>query len=245
MERIIEIKNGKNFRDIGGYSGIDGKTVKVGKVIRSGDLTQLSNEDKMKLNQINIRHIIDLRSENEKDENPDRIPPGSQYHSYPIFDFTNQKKINPGEFISLYDELIFDQHAQATYYKIFKCLIEQGASDNALLYHCLGGKDRTGVVTILLLSILGVSESDILSDFLLTNEATKEFIESFMKDLEQSDVGELEMAQRLDEISVKEEYYYRAIDNMKSLAGNVDNYILENIGLTEEEISKLRELYLV
>lgn len=55
----------QNFRDLGGYTSTNGKTVKWGKVFRSGELSSLSEWDSIRLDNLGIKTIIDLRTNQE------------------------------------------------------------------------------------------------------------------------------------------------------------------------------------
>ena len=244
MERILKIKKGKNFRDIGGYKTICGKTTKWNKILRSGDLVNLDEKDVSLLEARGVRHILDLRTIKENAEDPGKIPAGAKVHRIPIFKDSSQNVIPKGQFIKMYDNLIFNAHAKKAYLKIFKFLIANEAEDEAILYHCLGGKDRTGIVTILLLYVLGVPEDTILKDYLLTNKASKKFNDKYTADFIKTGAASKEIDNFNDTIVAKKEYFDRAMKNMISVSGSVDNYIREEVGLSEDKMISLRSKYL-
>ena len=244
MKRILNIKNGKNFRDIGGYKTICGKTTKWNKILRSGDLINLDEKDVSVLEQRGVKHILDLRTIKENEENPGKIPAGAKVHRIPIFKDSSQNIIPKGQFFKMYDNLVFNAHAKKAYLKIFKFLIANEAEEEAILYHCLGGKDRTGIVTILLLYVLGVPEDTILKDYLLTNKASKKFNDKYTADFIKTGTTSKEIAHHNDTITAKKEYFDRAMKNMISVSTSVDKYIREEVGLSEDKMISLRKKYL-
>ena len=244
MKRILNIRNGKNFRDIGGYKTLCGKTTKWNKILRSGDLKDLDEKDVSLLELHGVKHILDLRSIEETIENPSKIPAGAKIHHIPIFRNSSQNVYPQGQFIKMYDNLVFNTHAKKAYLKIFKFLLANEAKDEVILYHCLGGKDRTGMVTVLLLYVLGVPIETILEDYLLTNVASKKFNDMYMADFIKTGANSNEIANFNDSIVTKKEYFDRAIDNMISVSTSVDQYIRDEVGLSEDEIITLQSKYL-
>ena len=81
---LIELEGTHNTRDLGGYETIDGKTIKYGKLFRSDKLKNLTQSDCEKLSNLGIERIIDFRSNEEKQREPNLIPEGMEYIEMPI-----------------------------------------------------------------------------------------------------------------------------------------------------------------
>ena len=73
--RKLPFKGSHNFRDLGGYKTADGKTVKWGKVYRSDNLHSLTDEDVKYMERLNLKSVVDFRSDEERNEEPDRLTP--------------------------------------------------------------------------------------------------------------------------------------------------------------------------
>ncbi|MGB9339053.1 MAG: tyrosine-protein phosphatase, partial [Polyangiales bacterium] len=85
MNRHVPLSGQPNFRDLGGYAAVDGRTVKWGLVFRSGELSQLSDDDLSRLGGLGIRAVVDLRSPQEVSaRGAGRLPPDAQAHPMPI-----------------------------------------------------------------------------------------------------------------------------------------------------------------
>ncbi len=85
-ERLLSIKHGNNFRDLGGYQTNDGKTVKWHKLIRSGHLHELDQSDLTTLQKLNVAVDIDFRAPMEAKLQPDKVPSNAAYHRLSVFE---------------------------------------------------------------------------------------------------------------------------------------------------------------
>lgn len=183
-DRIVALDGPLNFRDIGGYKNNKGQHIKWNKIYRSDSLSSLSKEDEQKLADRRIVVDIDLRSTYEQNAAPDKQWPGVRYVDAHIY--SDNPKENKGDnklfrFIhhipdmgdnflgKIYQQVLLNSHSQEEFAKIFAELIELPEED-ALVYHCSAGKDRTGMTSALILTALGVDDDTIAQDYLLTNE---------------------------------------------------------------------------
>jgi protein tyrosine/serine phosphatase len=67
QRREIPLVGQNNFRDLGGYRAADGRGVKWGQLYRSGELSELEDDDVERLTELGIRSVVDLRSQTEMD----------------------------------------------------------------------------------------------------------------------------------------------------------------------------------
>ena len=74
--KLIGIQNGRNFRELGGYKTVSGQTIKYNKLLRTGNLADLSPFDKQFLTDYGVKYDVDFRSKEEVDNQPDRVPDG-------------------------------------------------------------------------------------------------------------------------------------------------------------------------
>ena len=173
-ERLVAFANIHNFRDLGGYTGLDGATVHWRRLYRSDDLSRVVGADQELFSSLGVRTVIDLRRPVEID-NIGRIPAfdGFTYHhihldypSWPAMQFADT------EARSAYVTERYLEMAGTATAGIGDALRMIADADQApLVFHCIAGKDRTGVVAALTLSLLGVPDPDIADDYHLSEGA--------------------------------------------------------------------------
>lgn len=189
------IRNIKNFRDLGGLQTVDGKIIKPGLFMRSGHLSKICLEDINYLVDKHLGSIIDLRTPQETEDDPDKLIQGVQYRSIPIFresilGITHELKGKSLREIhqafseerirslipdmpKLYQSMITNVQALKQIAEVMHQIIDNTCEDKSTLFHCTVGKDRTGVVSAVLLSVLGVDEELIIEDYLQSNKAIR------------------------------------------------------------------------
>ena len=126
------------------------------------------------------------------------------------------------------------------------------AGNLPLVFHCIGGKDRTGMAALLLLAILGVPLDQVKADYLRSNdavaptpEAQEEFFNTLVKRTGHN--GELTDEQRhaLQRFFILEESYFDAAwDEIHRVAGSLDRYVADYLGMSEDHVTSLRDLLL-
>ncbi len=195
--RSITFESIHNFRDIGGYRTQDGHQVAWRHLFRSGDLRRISSSDLTRLKEeIGLTSVIDLRSPIElKDRTTDPLSEaGIRYYNIPFItdsgDRSEEEKLfkqftNMGEF---YVHLV--QHAEFGKRLVQALTIIAEPDNHPLVYHCAVGKDRTGILTAVLLSILGVRDEDIIEDYTLSAPYMEELISRMSTDSEMAKVTE-------------------------------------------------------
>lgn len=182
--RHIPLEGASNFRDFGGYPTVDGRRVRLGKLYRSDRLAGLTAADYAALAGREIRLVCDLRRQREIDMSPTAWPGPAAPEFLHVSLLTDEAgpdvmarvladsdiRSNPmrsrQEMVKLYDRLARLKPAIEGYRRIFDRLAQ--ADGYPFLVHCSAGKDRTGVVCALIQATLGVSDDDILEDFMLT-----------------------------------------------------------------------------
>ncbi|MDD7306418.1 MAG: tyrosine-protein phosphatase [Peptoniphilaceae bacterium] len=157
-----------NFRDLGGVATKDGKSVKWGKIYRSSNMNLISDNDIAKMKDLKISTVIDLRRDFEVEElykNIDKVKNNFDYYQVSLanrnFGSEEIQEIIEGK-ISVgktYRDLI-DNHRAVK--KILELIIY---SDGAVIFHCQEGKDRTGIIAMILYGLLNVDKIDIIADY--------------------------------------------------------------------------------
>jgi protein-tyrosine phosphatase len=163
-----------NFRDLGGYRAAGGRAVRWGRLYRSDSLAKLQGEDAARFGALGVRTVIDLRYPSEI-ERWGRVPPGDRlaYHNCSI----EHRPWDQSQLSGSTDAVRFlaDRYAEVAAdgaKEIGQALRIIAAGDAPLVMHCASGKDRTGVLAAIVLSLLGAAESDIVADYALTELAT-------------------------------------------------------------------------
>lgn len=179
----ISFENISNLVDLGGIITSEGKTVKSGKLFRSGMLCRMSQEEaEAFLKEYDIRTIIDLRSEREMKAMPDPCVKGVSYIWNPIFMGGIQGlAIQPetgcidmkAYMEAVYRRFVNNQIIQKQIKQFFSII--HNTRDGAILWHCSQGRDRSGICTALLLAALGVDKKDIIENY---KESSVEFGDS-------------------------------------------------------------------
>ena len=153
LHQVYFEPNVRNARDLGGWKGLNGKTVVFRKVYRGGRLDgkYMNDKGKQEMRAEGIKAELDLR---EEEDVPSKSPLGSDITFYA-----------PG-FKSGYNTMVRDNQpkVKTTFEYVVKCVRE----GKPLYFHCAAGRDRTGTLAVLLLGTLGVSESDMAKDYELT-----------------------------------------------------------------------------
>lgn len=181
--QVIELKGTTNTRDIGGYPAHDQRIVRSGQIIRSEKLSRLTAEDFAKLEDLGVKTVIDLRTEQEREDSPTvwhgEKPP--VFHHFPIGDadsgwyaaqsrlmarnrFTEKQSL---EHMADGYRMIAEEGVES-YRALMELVLDE--SNWPILIHCSAGKDRTGIATALILEAVGVDRAVIMDEYLLTNE---------------------------------------------------------------------------
>ena len=252
----LDFAGGTNFRELGGYEADEGKHVKWGQIWRGIPTCKLTGEaDRAKLDALGLRLILDLRSVEEAKKEPDYVPDGARLVQICGLCAEDGHEIAfaPGDIDRLmasapegYDVPRVLYRRMLTGNKAFKELFRAlEAGETPILFHCSAGKDRTGVVAMLILLALGASDETICADYAQTNVCRRAEIEAVMQE-------------HADEIAADpscRNHYYRmagvspeaapfVLDTIRSQFGSAENYLEAEYGLTPARLMRLRRMYL-
>ncbi len=257
----IKLKNTKNTRSLSDLVNKNGLSIKKHYLIRSDALNKLDEYDKKILKEkYHLKRVIDLRCENEFENNPDVIIDGVELCLNPILpkervgvskkgndeedfhDFieTIQKNgaLSSIEFMTkVYKELVSSDFSNAAYGRFLQLLLKK--PHGPVLWHCSAGKDRAGFATILVLYLLDFSMEDIIANYLETNLFYQSSIQEFLLKLGDSYKEVLETI-----FGVRKEYMDALFEGIQQKYGNLDAYILHALHFTEEDRKLLKKLYL-
>ncbi|MCR5506020.1 MAG: tyrosine-protein phosphatase [Bacilli bacterium] len=228
----------RNFRDLS-YLGL-----KKGTLLRSDVLFKLKFKEKVSLKmKHHLRIILDLRRKEECAKLPNDKIRGVKTINVPLINekasYESKRKIMVDGMqltdMPYYYLDIVAENKKKAWTKIFDILLNE---KGAILIHCSAGKDRTGVVVALFLSLLGYDKETIYKDYLLTNDNPLYYKEKALK--YQGKEREI----YLDYFQAKSEYLDITYNQIDKQYGSLDNFFKEMCGLSEEKIALLKKKYL-
>lgn len=253
-ERVIKMDALVNFRDLGGYLTTDGRRTKWGKLLRSAAHDAISDRDVRYLKNIGLKTVVDYRSTDEEKVHPDREIEGVAYqHTRPLEDpgatnilNTKIKMETEADAIAALSganrTLAKSKHANGVYRNLVKTALD--TAQVPMVQHCTAGKDRVGVGSATLLLALGVPKETIIADYLLSNDnqvSVNKLQDALPSGAQLSDEKK-RVFQALAQ--VRTEYLEAFFDEIDQLFGSVHGYLTTGLGLTDDELAKMKELYL-
>ncbi|NUU21801.1 MAG: tyrosine-protein phosphatase [Streptomycetaceae bacterium] len=254
--RGLGLSGAGNARDLGGYRTSLGFTVKYGQVFRSDALAKLTDADLAKLDHMGVETAADLRTDFEVGLNgPDKVPAGTDVLRVPVSDGGMYQKLN--EVIASKDpvkqaealgngkaeQLLVDanrsfvsdpaQRAQ------FAQVVRRIANGETLLYNCSAGKDRTGWMSAIVLTAVGVDRATVTQDYLLSNTYLKASNDRTKAGLKAA--GLMQNPDLLDPLlGVQKQYLDAAFDEVAKQYGSFDRFLRDGLGLDGATLAKLR-----
>lgn len=258
-----------NARDLGGIETMDGRRIKSNRLIRSGMLARLTDEDVEYLKSAGLKTVVDFRTSAERVQKPDRVIDGAEYIVCPMLEdktdgITRDKPESEDEeaqrtlkmarrlmehdpdgvrqMRSLYPILVTLDHSLEHYRRFFEILLKH--EDGALLYHCTMGKDRVGTATALLLTALGVPREGIVADYMITRERCAPGTQRLLNNCRKftDDEAVLEFVYRLD--TVQEDFIAATFETIDEVHGGMARFLRDKMGLDAAAIDRLKMLYL-
>jgi protein-tyrosine phosphatase len=258
--RRVELEGQSNFRDLGGYRTADGRVVKWGQVYRSGELHKLSGEDVAVLAGLGIRTAASFLTDEEvTTRGSDRLPADTRELPLPIASGNAEeltRVVNEARKTGDFSKLPPDANPN-----IHRLLVHEGREEYSTLirdimdpanrpmvFHCSHGVHRTGTAAAILLAALGVPRETIREDYLLSNTYRSEEVEYRLGALRKAAAATLGVPeQEVDMTNIRAFYILEAayidaaFDEIEREYGSVDNYLSEGLGLTHDDVQRLRD----
>jgi protein-tyrosine phosphatase len=244
--RLVHMQGALNFRDAGGYKTKDGKTVVAGRVFRSADISKLTDADLQVMASKHIRTVIDFRGVKESAAAPDKLLPATDYTLCPAGSdsLPDMKKIammvKEGGFLQKFYGEGGLPYFGARYKPFFQKLLV--LPDTAsLLYHCTGGRDRTGMASALFLYALNVPLQTIEADFVASNVYLAPRHAAMYQQMAQG--MQLNTAAVRKEMELRPELLQIFFSAITHKYGSVEKFMKEELGLGSKELNTLRKKY--
>lgn len=172
QERRVALEGCFNFRDLGGYPTGDGGRVRWRRLYRSDALHRLTPRDVDRVvDELGVRRIVDLRSTHElRAEGRGLLEESARaaFHHMPLFDGDPTEGREQADLLSLADRyFLMAEYAKQPIARVVTALAE---AEGPAVFHCAAGKDRTGVISAVILGILGVRDEVIIADYAASQE---------------------------------------------------------------------------
>lgn len=182
--RQIPVDGAHNVRDLGGYLTDRGTEIPLRRFLRSDCLHRLAPGGTERLLDEGLRCVVDLRTQAETAQNPSLFDglKGVEYVNIPLFDTLSPEALSAVKTPQTHPLLPFyvaaiDRRGPAVREILSRM---SGVDQGAVLFNCTAGKDRTGIIAALLLGLAGVSDSDIINDYALTEQLIPDLVAEFL-----------------------------------------------------------------
>jgi protein-tyrosine phosphatase len=236
--RQVPLSGAHNFRDLGGYHTPAGETA-WGRIYRADALTSLSSEDIAELLKRGLSTVVDMRFEREVLEHPNVFSGHAsvRYHHNPVV-MEDPASSGIAERLRTIDFRVHNvamiKDSSQTFANLFHLLGEPAAYP--LVFHCTGGRDRTGVAAALVLTAAGVSRDQVIADYLLSNGYLVGMMARMSDTLRQQGVDPEPIMANL---YLREAYLVPMLDTIEQEFGGTLAY-LRSIGVTDDELAVFR-----
>lgn len=258
----MKLKKLNNTRDLGGMPA-DGGVIKKGKLIRSGKLNKITPATVQFFKDYGVSTVVDLRIFTETENAPDILWEGLNYVHLPVLctattgithDKTMRKTMEKEsvrikeEFGSadnymtaMYRAILFEKEPKERLARALRLIIE---NEQCILWHCSGGKDRAGIVAMLVESLLGVPEKVIIQDYIASRrfQWTKFFWNRVGLVIAPINLSFKRILYGL--MAAKKEYLWIPMKEIEKQYGSVTEYCKKELGVTDEDIANIKNKYI-
>ncbi len=221
-----------NARDLGGLPTDDGRHTRYGVLFRSDSTCTLTEQGRRELLDHGVRTVVDLRSatELEKEPNPFAAVDGIEYRHLPFNDPAVEARLERMDSPPERYETMIEMSGQRVA-AIFDAL---ASSPRSVLFHCMAGRDRTGLVAALALSLAGVADGEIEDDYLVSDERMQPRYAIWRVPLNATQIERFRRTEREARASIR-----AALARVRAGWGGVARYLAAH-GLAAERLEALR-----
>ncbi len=233
----LPLEGACNVRELGGYPTVNGGQTRYHRFLRSDGLMMLTAQDERFLYSYGVRAVIDLRDTDEVESSSDaRIGKDVVHKNVPLLDY------NAAELAELQRRFAREsfsmdaiyQHILENYEGVRACMrFIAEAPEGCVLFHCAVGKDRTGILAMLLLSLAGVDKWDIVANYV---QSRPNLMRDEVYRADWLSEAKAEYRAGLDSAPEMIEFAY---DLMEEEHGGVESYLLE-CGVPDQDVARVR-----
>ena len=252
-ERRMPLEGAVNFRDLGGYRTTDGKRVRWGQILRSDNFSRLSERDRQFISHLGLATVCDFRTDAENRRMPNRLPASNKLRHLrmpiqhgehdPAFAFERIKK---GDIQWLSEEFMAKgyvltiENFSSLWCDFFTALASP--EHRPFVFHCTGGKDRTGTAAALILSLLDVPEETIVNDYAVSATYIAGVLKMINRQLEEMGVDPEEVAPYF---TVTPSRMQTLLDHIRNTYGSAYEYLVHKAGIEPDIIERFKKDMLV
>ena len=268
-DRTLVFDGIENARELGGLVMQDGRTIREGVLVRSGELSKASDADVALLKErFALTDVFDFRFELERSRKPDREMEGvtntwlstlpqaflaafasgradsTTVQSASLLEALASYAFHPQAqemAQKLYPAIVTDTTSQKRYGEFIRGVLE---AKGGALWHCSQGKDRCGWGSAFVLAALGAGRETIVEDFALSNVSYEKAVEALSAQVVQKGGGEPELAFIRAMVGVSVENFERTLEMIDAQYGSLPAYLEKALGFTAAEQQKMKEKYL-
>jgi len=249
-ERLVALEGALNWRDLGGYPTADGRVTKWDRIYRSDGLDQLTDADLDVVAELGIKLVFDFRVDREVDESPSRLVDhptvrcqrlpigGDEVEGRSILDIIRAGELRTysvEDMAGTYERLLED--FAPTFGEVLAHAADPG--NHPMVFHCTAGKDRTGLMAMLLLGALGVSDEDIVTDYELTTQyRSNRRLEILGPEIEKAG-GDLETVRPY--LTAFAPVMVATIERLRRDYRSIEDFLIAKAGVDSHTLSRLRE----
>ena len=268
-DRTLVFDGIENARELGGLVMQDGRTIREGVLVRSGELSKASDADVALLKErFALTDVFDFRFELERSRKPDREMEGvtntwlstlpQAFLSAFASGRADSTTVQSASLLEALASYAFHPQAQEMAQKLYPAIVTDTTSQKrygeflrgvleakgGALWHCSQGKDRCGWGSAFVLAALGAGRETIVEDFALSNVSYEKAVEALSAQVVQKGGGEPELAFIRAMVGVSVENFERTLEMIDAQYGSLPAYLEKALGFTAAEQQKMKEKYL-
>lgn len=253
--KVIEFEGIDNARDLGGTPVAGGLAIAPGLLYRGGTLAKATESDcKLLFDELGVRCVIDMRTGWERSEKPDVEWPGVENLHIPFYDkdIVGIEYTEPAQGTKVVGRdvaCIPDHFYRSLANPLTVGMMRIGVSEVfsritrgiPVFEHCNGGKDRAGILTLLLLTVLGASRETIEEDYLFTNVSRDARFDQMMERFMRFSQGDEEQARELVEAHrARPEYLAAFYESVEAAYGGMSDFVRNQLGISDSRREEIR-----
>jgi protein-tyrosine phosphatase len=235
--RLLAWEGCLNARDLGGYATTDGRETRWGVVVRSDSPAALTEAGRAALADYGVRAIVDLRLPAELADHPNPFAePGDHGIAYTNVSFIDPAAAPPNAATTLAEDYLemLDRYWAGVAEAVAAIA---GAPEGAVVIHCAAGKDRTGLISALLLGLVGVPAETIAADYAMTAELLRSREQAWLDSCPPEERAEREAM--IARYAPTAEVMREVLAGLDERHGGVEAYLLE-AGVSRDDLDRLR-----
>ena len=235
-KRHIPLEGLHNLRDLGGYAAQDRTTTRWGQMYRSDSPHRVGADGLKQLEELGVTTVIDLRHSGELESAPNPLSALPDYRHISLFAGLKSDPLTAQDSLEALYEATLEQCGDSV-----REVIETIANaEGAVLLHCTAGKDRTGIISALLLLAVGVQSEDVVTDYALTAMHARSLLNEL---LEKTKLAGGDSGRFARFLTAEPETMHSTLEALHAKHGSARAY-LEGIGVSKQSLARLEQRWL-